>query len=48
MLRTYQLNGECLYSIDLKALVISKGVKVSKQVYSEFGKTSRIFPDPLK
>ncbi|MBS3937675.1 MAG: radical SAM protein [Peptococcaceae bacterium] len=48
MLRTYQLNGECLDSIDLKVLVISKGVKVSKQVYSEFGKTSRIFPDPLK
>jgi hypothetical protein len=47
MLRTYQIDGKEVDSIDLKSLVISKGIKVSNEVYKKFSSTNRIYPDPL-
>jgi hypothetical protein len=35
------LNTE-LDSIDLKCLVVSKGVKVKKEIYKKFSKTNRL------
>ena len=47
MLSSYRLNGEVVDSVDLKSLIISKGIKVSNRVYDRFSKTNRIYPDPL-
>jgi len=47
MLGRYWLDGEELDSIDLKAMAVTKGVKVSNDIYEIFGKTHRIYPDPL-
>jgi len=46
MLKTYQLNGDTVDSLDLKALVVTQGVKVSDEIYKRFGQTHRIYPDP--
>jgi hypothetical protein len=46
MLGKYRVNGESLDSLDLKALVVSQGVKVSGGVYRRFGPTHRLYPDP--
>jgi hypothetical protein len=47
MLCIYELDGERLDSLDLKALLITRGINVSDDVYKKFGKTHRIYPDPL-
>jgi hypothetical protein len=47
LITRYHINGEELDSLDLKALVVTRGIKVSSEVYKKFGNTSRIFPDPL-
>ncbi|MGA2034971.1 MAG: radical SAM protein [Thermoguttaceae bacterium] len=46
MLEHYRINGESLDSLDLKVLLVTKGVKVSAQVYKAFGRTHRLHPDP--
>lgn len=43
----YHILNSAIDSIDLKCLVISKGVKVSKEVYKKFVKTSRLGVNPL-
>ena len=48
MIGRYKIDGIEINSLDLKALVISRGVKVSDRVYREFGKQSRLYSDPLK
>lgn len=47
MLGKYHMNGDEIDSLDLKAMVVTKGVKVSNEVYKKFSKTNRIYPDPL-
>lgn len=37
-----------LISIELKSLIVSRGVKVSTKIYKEVGKNRRIYTDPLK
>jgi hypothetical protein len=46
MLGQYRVNGETLDSLDLKVLLVTKGVKVSGRVYETFGRTHRLHPDP--
>ena len=46
MLGQYRVNGETMDSLDLKVLLVTKGVKVSAQVYETFGRTSRLDPEP--
>ncbi len=48
MLHHYQLDGDRVDSLDLKALVVTRGVKVSGDIYRRFGATHRIYPDPEK
>ena len=47
-MNTYVLEGRAIDSVDLKALVVSRGVRVNGQVYKEFGSKGRIYADPLK
>ena len=47
MQRSFSIGGEQLDSLDLKALIVTKGIKVSHSVYDRFGKTHRLYPDPL-
>lgn len=47
MYTSFSVGGEKLDSLDLKVLIVTKGVKVSRNVYEQFGKTHRIYPDPL-
>lgn len=47
MLNVYRLPGMEIDSIELKCLVVSKGVKISKQVYRRFAGTSRFSMNPL-
>ena len=47
MLGQYRVNGENLDSLDLKVLLVTQGVRVSGEVYRQFGRTHRIYPDPL-
>jgi hypothetical protein len=46
MLNRYQIAGEQVDSLDLKALVITRGVRVSREIYQRFGATHRIHPNP--
>ena len=46
MLGQYRVNGETLDSLDLKVLLVTKGVKVGGRVYEAFGRTHRLDPDP--
>jgi hypothetical protein len=49
MLRTYSINGEEVDSLELKILLITKGINISSdEVYERFGNTHRIssFKDP--
>ena len=48
MLSQYPVAGNQVDSLDLKALVVSRGVKVRGEVYAHFGATHRIYPDPEK
>ena len=47
MLNRYRVNGEEIDSLDLKAMVVTKGIKVSNKIYERFRKIRRIYPDPL-
>jgi hypothetical protein len=47
MRSSYLVDGEELDCLDLKALIVTKGVKVSRTVYEEFGRNHRLYPDPL-
>jgi hypothetical protein len=44
----YEIDGQSIDSVDLKALIVSRGIKVSSRIYKKFGKTNRVYPDPLK
>ena len=46
MLGTYLMAGQELDSLDLKASVVTQGVKVSGAVYRRFCRTHRLHPDP--
>ena len=43
----YHILDTTIDSIDLKCLVVSKGVKVSKEVYRNYSKTNRLGVNPL-
>lgn len=47
MVQAYDLAGERIDSIDLKALVISRGVRVSGKLYSVLGNRARVSANPL-
>jgi hypothetical protein len=47
MLASYSVGGEKLDSLDLKVLLVTKGIRISCRVYEQFGKTHRIHPNPL-
>ena len=44
MLKTYTLNGESIDSLDLKILLITKGIDISSRIYEHFGQTKRLSP----
>jgi len=46
-MNNYDFLGEKTDSIELKCLVVSKGVKVSREVYKRFTKTNRLGINPL-
>jgi len=49
MLRKYLVNGEEIDSLELKVLLITKGVNVSaSEIYEQFGKTHRISQNPVE
>lgn len=43
----YLLDGETVDSVDLKCMVISRGVKIDQEVYKTCGKEYRIYPNAL-
>jgi hypothetical protein len=47
MLGRYPFRGGEIDSLDLKSLIVTRGVRVSNRVYSEFGSRYRINPNPL-
>ena len=47
MAPVYQFGGEEIDSLDLKSLIVTRGVKVKDQVYKSLGGRYRINPDPL-
>ncbi|HHY82735.1 MAG TPA: hypothetical protein GX505_08650 [Clostridiales bacterium] len=46
-MKKYKIMNEEIDSIELKCLVVSRGVKVAKEVYKSFSKTHRIGVNPL-
>jgi hypothetical protein len=44
----YLVDGRTLDSVELKALIVSRGVKVSNEVYERFAGTSRLSRNPLE
>jgi len=44
----FKLNGETIDTVDLKALLVSRGVRVSGRVYSKFKGEFRISQNPLE
>lgn len=44
----YKINNQIIDSIDLKALLVGRGVRVSSRVYSIFESEARLSPDPLQ
>lgn len=47
MIGKYRVAGEQLDSVDLKALLVSRGVKVSGELYRAFAGSARLSQDPL-
>lgn len=47
MLRSFSVGGKTLDSLDLKILLVTKGIKVSYDVYEQFEGTHRVHADPL-
>lgn len=48
MLRQFKVNGKTLDSLDLKVLILTKGVFVHRDVYRALAAKHRISPDPLE
>lgn len=48
MLKKYEINGSYIDSLDLKSMIVSRGIKVNSRIYKKFGKSHRIHPDPLR
>ena len=48
LLNHYQIHGEPVDSLDLKALLVTRGVKVHGDIYRQFSASHRISPDPVK
>jgi len=48
MLPVFSLDGARVDSLDLKALLLTKGIHVRGEVYEAFGPIHRISPDPLQ
>ena len=48
MLRQFAVDGETLDSLDLKVLILTKGVFVDDEVYRALAATQRISPHPLE
>lgn len=46
-MKKYTIQGETIDSIELKCLVVSRGVRVEKAVYSAFTKSHRLSQNPL-
>ncbi len=44
----YQIDTTVIDSVELKALLVSRGARVSGEVYKRFGRTHRLSPDPLQ
>ncbi len=47
MTTLYSLNGRMIDSLELKIMLITKGIKVSNKIYQQFCGKFRIYPDPL-
>lgn len=47
MTKNYQIDGTTIDSVELKCLVVSRGVKIDNEVYKQFAKTNRIGVNPL-
>ena len=43
----FQIAGETVDSVELKCLVVSRGLKIDREVYKKCGKDSRIYPNAL-
>jgi hypothetical protein len=48
MLYRYQLNGEEIDSLELKVLLITRGINVAPEVYEQFRNSHRISQNPLE
>jgi len=48
MLPVFSVDGERVDTLDLKILLLTKGIHVHAEVYETFGRTRRISPDPLE
>ena len=44
----FLVDGETVDSVELKCLVISRGLKIDREVYQKCGKDFRIYPNALK
>jgi hypothetical protein len=44
----FKLNGETVDTIDLKSLLVSRGIRVSGKIYTKFGNVFRISQNPLE
>jgi len=44
---SFSVGDERLDSLDLKTMIVTKGIKVSHDIYERFGTTHRIYPNPL-
>ena len=47
MLHKYVFDGQEIDSLDLKSLIVTRGVKVNDQVYKKFRENYRVNPNPL-
>ncbi len=43
----FRLGGETVDSVELKCLVVSRGLKIDREVYRFCGKDFRIYPNAL-
>jgi len=48
MLPVFSLDGERVDTLDLKALLLTKGIHVRAEVYETFGSAHRLSPNPLQ
>lgn len=46
-MNTYKIDGQIIDSIELKCLVVSRGLKVKKEAYRKFSETCRLDMNPL-